>query len=149
SSLCCTIALPHGPSKNKLAAATSTTINLISELQGFREDFYTDSTGHTTIANIHDPISKAEEKRLYSCDVKAFEKCVCNMENSYVALVSFAYNSGCGGVESYWHDDMTQKNFKGVCKALPYTNTLGGQLKGRRAKEGAYCMQASNQTSGY
>lgn len=97
----------------------------------------------------------AEGKALLANDIKSFEACVCELDNAqylnanqYGALVSFAYNSGCGGVEYYWHTAMSEKNFNGICEALPHTNTLGGEIDSRRAKEGAFCSKPSNSTSG-
>jgi lysozyme len=68
--------------------------------------------------------------------------------NQYGALVSFTYNSGCGGVQKYFESFMQQSNFAGICSALPTTNTLGGQLSSRRQQEGAFCSQASSAKSG-
>jgi GH24 family phage-related lysozyme (muramidase) len=88
-------------------------------------------------------------------DLVGFEQCVCALPNAkslnanqYGALVSFAYNSGCGGVSEYWHGAMTEKNFNGICEALPNTNTLGGELTTRREAEGKFCSEPTNQTSG-
>lgn len=68
--------------------------------------------------------------------------------NQYGALVSFAYNSGCGGVKTYWHTAMSEKNFKGICEALPNTNTLNGMLNNRRKAEGDFCSKATDKKSG-
>lgn len=88
-------------------------------------------------------------------DIDSFENCVCEManaaelnENQYGALVSFAFNSGCGGVQNYWTGAMEQKNFQGICEALPTTNTLNGLLDSRRKAEGDFCSQASETKSG-
>lgn len=106
-------------------------------------------------STIHPPITEAQGKKLLAHDIKIFENCVCKLDNAkdlnaneYGALVIFAYNSGCGGVEKYWSTAMSEKNFKGICQALPSTNTLGGQLDSRRAKEGTFCALPSNSTSG-
>jgi GH24 family phage-related lysozyme (muramidase) len=68
--------------------------------------------------------------------------------NQYGALVSFAYNSGCGGVQSWWHGAMAKKNFDGICEALPTTNTLDGLLTSRRKKESAFCSKPTTEKSG-
>lgn len=85
------------------------------------------------------PISVSEGKELLATDSRSFEDCVCKLDNAqylttnqYGALLRFAYNSGCGDVESYWYTAMSEKNFDGICEPLP-TNTLGGQLDSRRA----------------
>ena len=87
--------------------------------------------------------------------MKGYEDCVCKMKNAkelnanqYGALVSFAYNSGCGGVENYWHGAMAKKNFKGICEALPNTNTLNGLLTSRRKKESKLCSTPTKVKSG-
>ena len=97
----------------------------------------------------------AEGKKLLESDLTTFESCVCAMSNAadlnanqYGALVSFAYNSGCAGVQEYWHGAMAEKNFEGICKALPNTNTLGGELSSRRKQEGAFCAKATSSKSG-
>lgn len=116
--------------------------------------------GHDCPANgdcgsLSAPISKAEGKKLLAKDIKSFENCVCKMDNAkdlnanqYGALVSFAYNSGCGGVQNYWHGAMAKKNFKGICEALPNTNTLNGMLNNRRAEEGKFCSTPTEAKSG-
>ena len=43
---------------------------------------------------------------------------------------------------------MEKKNFKGICEALPNTNTLKGQLNKRRAQEGEFCSKPTNDKSG-
>ena len=43
---------------------------------------------------------------------------------------------------------MAASNFNGICSSLPTTNTLGGLLNSRRAKEGAFCSQATSAKSG-
>ncbi|KAA8652856.1 hypothetical protein EYZ11_007594 [Aspergillus tanneri] len=141
-------------------------VELIGELEGFRPDFYY-INGHKTVGYGHDcvakqdcgsiktPISKAEGAALLKKDLAGYEKCVCKMQNAkelnanqYGALVSFAYNSGCGGVQSWWHGAMAKKNFKGICEALPTTNTLNGLLTNRRKKEGAFCSKPTDKLSG-
>ncbi|KAJ5818839.1 hypothetical protein N7474_004430 [Penicillium riverlandense] len=158
-------AVPH--IKVKRAAVNQGALDLIAHLEGFRANFYTDSVGDTAIgyghdceanqdcSSIHAPITEAQGKELLAKDIKTFEDCVCEMDNAadlnaneYGALVSFAYNSGCGGVDTYWHTAMSEKNFEGICEALPHTNTLNGVLDSRRAQEGAFCSKPSNATSG-
>lgn len=116
--------------------------------------------GHDCVAkqdcdSIDTPLSKSEGAALLKKDLAGYESCVCELDNAkylnanqYGALVSFAYNSGCGGVASWWHGAMEQKNFDGICEALPTTNTLGGLLSNRRRQEGEFCSKPTNQTSG-
>lgn len=68
--------------------------------------------------------------------------------HQYGALVSFAYNAGCGGLQSSWGSAMASKDFNGICQQLPGTNTLGGLLDTRRQKESHFCMQPTQQPSG-
>ncbi|KAI9930761.1 hypothetical protein ASPWEDRAFT_39645 [Aspergillus wentii DTO 134E9] len=141
-------------------------VELIGSLEGFRSDFYT-INGHKTVGYGHDcvakqdcgsiktPLSKAEGQKLLKKDLAGYESCVCKLDNAkelnanqYGALVSFAYNSGCGGVENWWHGAMKKKNFDGICEALPTTNTLNGLLTTRRKKEGAFCAKKTTEKSG-
>ncbi|KAB8068806.1 lysozyme-like domain-containing protein [Aspergillus leporis] len=154
------------PSEVIRRGANDGTVDLIGELEGFRSNFYT-INGHKTIGYGHDcvekqdcgsinaPISKSEGAALLKKDLAGFEKCVCQMDNAkdlnanqYGALVSFAYNSGCGGVQSWWHGAMAKKNFDGICEALPTTNTLDGLLTSRRKKESAFCSKPTTEKSG-
>lgn len=105
--------------------------------------------------SISAPISKATGTKIFKKDLHEYENCVCKMknakdmnENQFGALVSFAYNSGCGGVQQYWHGAMEKKNFKGICEALPTTNTLNGQLTSRRKKESNLCSTSTSKKSG-
>lgn len=106
-------------------------------------------------SGLHAPISKAEGTALFKEDVAEYESCVCALDNTkylnanqYGALVSFAYNSGCGGVKSGWHGAMAKKNFKGIYEALPTTNTLGSELSSHHKKESAFCSKATAAKSG-
>ncbi|KAJ5967116.1 hypothetical protein N7501_003364 [Penicillium viridicatum] len=160
------IALPT-TEVEKRASVNSGALDLIAELEGFRGNFYTDTVGHQAIGYGHDcpangdcgsinaPITKAEGKKLLAKDIDTYESCVCKLDNAedlnanqYGALVSFAYNSGCGGVQTYWHGAMSKKNFKGICEALPNTNTLNGMLNNRRKAEGDFCSKATTKKSG-
>ncbi|MCJ1326126.1 hypothetical protein MMC10_002790 [Thelotrema lepadinum] len=161
-------AIPTSQILEKRVAAPVNTggINLIESLEGFKPNFYT-INGHKTIGfghdcverggcdSLHPPITKAQGTTLLKSDITEYETCVCALPNAanlnanqYGALVSFTYNSGCGGVSKYFRSDMQSSNFAGICSSLPTTNTLGGELSSRRQKEGAFCSQASNQKSG-
>ena len=129
---------------------------------------YDDGTGIDTIGYGHNceahpgtceglkiPLSKADGEKLMIGDLKGFEDCVCDLPNAeelnvneFGALVSFAYNSGCGGVANYWKSYMTRQDFDGVCDDLPTTNTLKGLLTTRREKEQKLCRESTTVMSG-
>ena len=67
--------------------------------------------------------------------------------NQYGALVSFTYNSGCGGVSRDFKSYMTKGDYTGICEDLPSTNTLDGLLTSRREKEAALCSKATSEKS--
>ncbi len=145
--------------------ANEATLELIGQLEGWSANYYY-INGHKTIGYGHDcvekgcsginaPLTKQEGLNLLKKDIVGFEDCVCNLPNAkalnaneYGALVSFAYNSGCGGVSRYWRSAMEQKNFKGICEALPHTNTLGGELNNRRRQEGEFCSKPTSEKAG-
>ncbi|KAE8312730.1 lysozyme-like domain-containing protein [Aspergillus transmontanensis] len=146
--------------------ASAATVNLISEVEDFRADFY-DMMGHKTIGYGHDcvakkdcdsinaPISNAQGDEILHKDLVGFEQCVCALPNAnalnanqYGALVSYAFNTGCGGLQQAWTAAMTSKNFDSICADLPHTNTLNGVLDNRRKKEAALCSTPTTQMSG-
>lgn len=86
---------------------------LIQEFEGYRSRAYQDSAGvwtigwgHTATAKPGMTISKAEAEQLFTRDVQRFENCVNEAvsthitQNQYNALVSFAYNVGCGALRN-------------------------------------------------
>ncbi|KAK4221524.1 lysozyme-like domain-containing protein [Podospora fimiseda] len=96
------------------------TVDLISEFEGFRANIYIDPTGHPTVGYGHlcsnsqcsdvkypIPLSKANGKNLLADDMGPKEKCITSMTNSkvtlnlnqYGALVSWAFNMGCGATQ--------------------------------------------------
>ncbi|OGM44208.1 hypothetical protein ABOM_007693 [Aspergillus bombycis] len=157
------VALPAAVVRRGASAAT---VSLIGEVEGFRADFY-DMMGHKTIGYGHDcvakqdcdgiqaPISDAQGAEILQKDLAGFEQCVCALPNAkelnanqYGALVSFAFNTGCGGLQQAWAGAMTSKNFNSICAGLPNTNTLDGFLNTRRQKESALCSTPTTQMSG-
>ena len=139
---------------------------MIEGEEGFSATFY-DINGDETIgyghdctqqgdcASITEPLSQAQGEALLDKDLVTFETCVCDLPNAsglninqFGALVSFAYNSGCGGVSNYFTSYMSNSDFAGICAALPTTNTLGGELSSRRQKEANFCNMATSETSG-
>jgi lysozyme len=141
-------------------------LSLIEGEEGFRSDWYYidgdktigyghDCTQQGDCSSIHAPLSHSEGEKLLKEDVAGFEKCVCDMKHAsdlnmyqFGALVSFAYNCGCGGINNYFASYMDKKDFGGICKALPSTNTLGGELDSRRKKEGDFCSKHTDEKSG-
>ena len=96
------------------------TINLITEFEGFRANIYTDPTGNPTVGIGHlcrdsrcsdvsypIPLSEANGKKLLADDLGTYEECITMMTNSRVvlnlnefgALVSWAFNMGCGAAK--------------------------------------------------
>ncbi|PIG87000.1 hypothetical protein AARAC_004755 [Aspergillus arachidicola] len=116
--------------------------------------------GHDCVAkkdcdSINAPISNAQGDEILQKDLVGFEQCVCALPNAnalnanqYGALVSFAFNTGCGGLQQAWTAAMTSKNFDSICADLPHTNTLNGVLDNRRKKEAALCSTPTTQMSG-
>ncbi|KAF5635004.1 lysozyme [Fusarium tjaetaba] len=105
-----------GPPKSNAA-----TVNLIASFEGFRPDVYNDPTGNPTVGYGHlcdapqcsevkypIPLSVMNGKKLLADDMKEFEVCITAMLNSkaklnrnqYGALISWAFNMGCGNAES-------------------------------------------------
>ncbi|KAJ5157723.1 uncharacterized protein N7482_008823, partial [Penicillium canariense] len=94
---------------SKRASVNLGTLDPIGELEGFHAIFYTDRVSSVDIFHVI--------KRQYSNTFKAmattarstpFESCICMTYNAkylgvnyHGTLMSFAYNSGCGGVEAY------------------------------------------------
>ncbi|KAE8415188.1 lysozyme-like domain-containing protein [Aspergillus pseudocaelatus] len=156
------LALPATVVRRGTSAAT---VGLIGEVEGFRADFYV-IEGHKTIGYGHDcvakqdcdsikaPISNAQGDEILQKDLVGFEQCVCALPNAkdlnanqHGALVSFAFNTGCAGLQQAWTGAMTSKNFDSICADLPNTNTLNGLLTTRRQKESALCSTPTTQKS--
>jgi lysozyme len=86
-------------------------LDLIKEFEGCRLDAYDDGTGVITIGWGHTPamlgetITQAQADQMLMDDLQRFEQCVNDMvshninPNQFAALVSFAYNLGCGSLE--------------------------------------------------
>ncbi|KAF4959443.1 hypothetical protein FGADI_1664 [Fusarium gaditjirri] len=97
------------------------TVDLIAGFEGFRPDVYNDPTGNPTVGYGHlcdapqcsevkypIPLSAANGKKLLADDMKEFEACITAMlkskarlnSNQYGALISWAFNMGCGNAET-------------------------------------------------
>ncbi|KAJ2998176.1 hypothetical protein NUW58_g411 [Xylaria curta] len=139
------------------------TIDLIAEFEGFSADVYNDPTGNPTIGYGHlcqqsgcseipysIPLSEADGKRLLADDVIPPQNCITQQTaepvtlnaNQYGALVSWAFNVGCGNSGS---SSLITRLNNGedpqtvIAEELPRWNQSGGQvlpgLVRRRAAE--------------
>ncbi|KAL8950654.1 MAG: hypothetical protein Q9222_003313 [Ikaeria aurantiellina] len=136
---------------------SSNGVDFIAGFEGFRADFYDDGTGVTTIgyghacqtagecSDIDAPITEAEGKALLSSDANSFEDCVNEdvtvaiNQNQFDALVSFAFNLGCGNLANI-ADTLNDNDFSGATdQMLQYTHAGGEELPGlvRRRREEA------------
>ncbi|KAK2762189.1 hypothetical protein FQN54_001198 [Arachnomyces sp. PD_36] len=141
-------------------------IELLKVLEGFRADYYW-LFGEKHIGYGHNcdqrfdcddliaPITEEQADELLRSDLNDYEACTCELPNAsalnlnqYSALVSFAFNSGCGGLEQYTASYLEESNFDGVCNDLPGLNTLGGYLETRRAQESDLCFTPTEVMSG-
>ncbi|KAJ4251401.1 hypothetical protein NW762_011383 [Fusarium torreyae] len=105
----------------KAPKSNRATVNLIASFEGFRTDIYNDPVGNPTVGYGHlcdehqcsevkypIPLSVSNGKKLLANDMKKFEDCITAMLNSkailnrnqYGALISWAFNMGCGNAES-------------------------------------------------
>ncbi|RIB25612.1 Glycoside Hydrolase Family 24 protein, partial [Gigaspora rosea] len=93
-------------------------LNLVKEFEGFNANFKGDLGGHSTIGyghncdadpnkckDIHPPITRAQGEVILRNDLIPKENCVKKLttanidSNKFSALVSFAFNLGCGAYE--------------------------------------------------
>jgi GH24 family phage-related lysozyme (muramidase) len=143
-------------------------IKMIKKLEGFRGDIYKDQVGVDTIGYGHNcvtapgtcealnpPITEKEAEDLMMKDMEQFEKCVCDLPNSeeltsnqFCSMVSYAFNVGCFGTRDHFGELMSKKDYKGICNALPTTNTISGVLDSRRAEEAKLCNTPTEHFSG-
>ncbi|KAI1292918.1 lysozyme-like domain-containing protein [Xylaria venustula] len=146
-----------GPSVNQA------TIDLISQYEGFSATVYNDPTGNPTIGYGHlcqqsgcseipysIPLSEADGKKLLADDVVPPQNCITQQTaslvvlnaNEYGALVSWAYNVGCGNSAS---SSLISRLNNGedpqtvISEELPQWDESGGEvlpgLQKRRAAE--------------
>ncbi|TGJ83245.1 hypothetical protein E0Z10_g5522 [Xylaria hypoxylon] len=144
-------------------AANQATVDLIAEFEGFSADVYNDPTGNPTVGYGHlcqqsgcseipysIPLSEADGKQLLADDVIPPQDCITTQTaeavtlnaNQYGALVSWAYNVGCGNSGS---SSLIARLNNGedpqtvIAEELPLWNKSGGQvlpgLVRRRAAE--------------
>ncbi|KAJ7310708.1 lysozyme-like domain-containing protein [Mycena albidolilacea] len=155
-----------GPAINQAA------LNLIKTFEGFRASPYIDPTGNPTVgyghichkahcADVHYPfpLSTAHAEALLRSDLKTAQDCITLKtaarvklnENQYGALVSWAFNEGCGAVTT---STLLKRLNEGqnpntVIKAeLPKWNIGGGHpiagLTRRRAAEVKLALKPSS-----
>ncbi|KAI3319328.1 lysozyme [Xylariaceae sp. AK1471] len=144
-------------------AVNQATIDLISGFEGFSADVYDDPTGNPTVGYGHLcqqsgcseipyplPLSEADGKNLLADDVISPQNCITMQTaesvvlnaNEYGALVSWAFNVGCGNSGS---STLISRLNNGedpqtvIADELPQWNKSGGQvlpgLVRRRAAE--------------
>jgi lysozyme len=101
------------------------------------------------------PITEEEGDELLRSDLSDYEACTCELPNAsklnlnqYSALVSFAFNSGCGALEQYIGSYMDNSDFSGICNDLPGLNTLDGYLVSRREQESGLCSTGTETPCG-
>ncbi|XP_075589944.1 lysozyme RrrD-like [Dermatophagoides farinae] len=137
-------------------------LNLIKSFEGWRPNFYYDSVGVKTIGyghacipvsscnNIHPPLTVAQGEKLLRHDIIRFETCVerivPKMDNDkFAALVSFAYNLGCGALESSSLAKYARAhNYKAAANEFPKWCHAGGKVlqglvKRRAAERKLFC----------
>ncbi|KAI0402047.1 lysozyme [Xylaria palmicola] len=153
-------------------AVNQATIDLISEFEGFSADVYDDPTGNPTVGYGHlcqqsgcsevpysIPLSEADGKKLLADDVIPPQDCITTQTaagvtldaNQYGALVSWAYNVGCGNAGSSsliarLNDGEDPQTV--IAAELPLWNKSGGQvLPGLTRRRAAEVDLASSATS--
>ena len=129
---------------------SKTGLGLIAEFEGFVDHLYNDPAGHCTVGYGHllhrgrcdgrsveqpyrNGISERDARVLLQSDVHRFEECVNRLitvplnQNQFDALVSFAFNVGCGALEdSTLRRLLNQGRYDTVCDQLRRWNKGGG-----------------------
>ncbi|KAJ7787730.1 lysozyme-like domain-containing protein [Mycena olivaceomarginata] len=155
-----------GPAINQAA------LDLIKTFEGFRASPYIDATGHPTVGYGHlchkahctdvhyrFPLSHANAEALLRSDLKTAQDCITLKtakrvklnENQYGALVSWAFNEGCGAVASSTlikRLNEGQSSNTVIKEELPKWNKGGGHtiagLTRRRAAEVKLALKPSH-----
>ncbi|KAI9800263.1 MAG: hypothetical protein M1833_003377 [Piccolia ochrophora] len=120
-------------------------VTFISGFEGFRSNFYNDAAGVKTIGyghacqpdsscnSIKPPITEPEGKELLKKDAVRFVKCVNDNvkvtlnQNQFDALVSFAFNLGCGNLQNI-AENLNRNDFTGATNRMKEYNRAGGQV---------------------
>ena len=132
---------------------SDTGLALIKRFEGLRLQAYKDPVGvvtigygHTKTARLGQQISEADAEALLRQDIEEFEHCVRQVvqvpieQHQFDALVSFAFNLGCGALgRSTLLDKLNDFDYSGAANELPRWNRAGNRvLRGlvrRRAAE--------------
>jgi len=133
-------------------------LRLIEMFEGKRNCWYRDPIGLPTIGYGHlikrgDPyhqgtcLSNAQVVSLLQRDLNSYESCVHNAitaplnQNMFDALVSFAFNLGCGSLQtSTLRKILNRGNYAGVCSELRKWDKAGGRtLAGLLRRRNAEC----------
>ncbi|KAL8913100.1 MAG: hypothetical protein Q9171_001994 [Xanthocarpia ochracea] len=122
-------------------------VDFIAGFEGFRANYYNDAAGVRTIGYGHacqeagecdfaEPITEAFGKQLLNSDADAFENCVNDdvtvalNQNQFDALVSFAFNLGCGNLAKI-ATKLNANDFAGATSSMKqYVNAGGVRLEG-------------------
>ncbi|KAL8811653.1 MAG: hypothetical protein Q9200_001623 [Gallowayella weberi] len=122
-------------------------VDFIAGFEGFRANFYNDAAGVRTIGYGHAcqtagecdfpaPITQAKGKELLNSDADEFEACVNSKvtvainQNQFDALVSFAFNLGCGNLANI-AKKLNANDFSGATASMKqYTHAGGQELPG-------------------
>ncbi|KAL6850985.1 hypothetical protein ACO1O0_008111 [Amphichorda felina] len=101
--------------------ANAATVSLVAEFEGFSPDIYNDPSGYPTVGYGHlcvetncaevpysIPLSEADGRKLLASDMAVAQNCITKQTaesvvlnaNQYGALVSWAFNVGCGNSAS-------------------------------------------------
>ncbi|KAL8653828.1 MAG: hypothetical protein Q9226_003689 [Calogaya cf. arnoldii] len=117
-------------------------VDFIAGFEGFRANFYNDAAGVRTIGyghacqtagecNFAAPISEAFGKQLLNSDADEFEACVNAQvtvalnQNQFDALISFAFNLGCGNSKNI-AENLNRNDFSGATARMKLYNKAGG-----------------------
>jgi lysozyme len=130
-------------------------LNLIKSFEGFRSCVYKDAVGLPTIGYGHliksgehfTCITEAQAESLLRKDVGSAESCISGAvkvslnSNQFSALVSWAFNVGCGNVRSSTLVQLLNQGDKNsVCTQLARWNKAGGkELPGLTRRRQAEC----------
>jgi lysozyme len=136
-------------------------IDLVRSFEGLRLKAYkcpagvwTIGYGHTGAVHEGDKITEEDAIEYLEDDLDRFEKCVDKAvnvpitQNMFDALVSFAYNVGCGAFKkSALLKKLNAKDYEGAADQFPRWNKAGGRelagLTRRRAAERAMFLEAA------
>lgn len=131
------------PSGGGSHSLDSTGINLIKGFEGWVPCYYKDPVGYPTIGYGHliksgDPyhpgtcLTQAQGEALLASDAQGFVNCVNGQnlklnQHQFDALVSFAYNLGCGNLGQV-SSAIRAGNYGGVCGIMEQYVHAGGQV---------------------